>query len=129
MGTLDRWAGCMGSWVVAASLALVAIADFGWFCIWLALAVVVATGVGPWLVWRPLIRFPSLPMRLRLNCILAVGVLLVGAALIAPGSESIVGPRDHGVYVATGFSIARWGSTSIADPGLQLLTGTIEPGH
>src|SRR5262249_7688576 len=32
-----------------------------------------------------------------------------------------------GVYVATGFAIAHWGSTSIPDSGLQLLTETMDP--
>jgi hypothetical protein len=122
---VERWAAFLGTFLATASLGLVLLADFGWFRTWLALVVVAGAAIVAAAVWRPSIRVrwaaPST------NALLASAVLFVGAALIAPGSENIAGSRDQAVYVATGFAIARGGSTIIHDPTLRLLAQTEDP--
>lgn len=121
---IDRWAAWLGCTVATSSLALVALADFGWFHGGRALgAVALAAVVATWL-WRPRVRW--LGRRAPHQSVLAVAILAIGAALIAPGSENLVGPRDPAVYVATGFAIARGGSTTIHDAALRLLAETVD---
>ncbi len=102
------------------------LADFGMFGVWSALVVLTACVLGSAIVWRPaLIRARGLSPAAPI----AVALLGISALLIAPGSENVVGSRDPAVYVATAFSIARWGNTTIHDPALLLLAETVDPGQ
>lgn len=123
-GALDRWAACLGTFLSLASLGLVALADFGWFQGWLALAVIGLAAATAAALWRPPLQWRLRPSA---HAFAGIGALTVAAALIAPGSENIAGPRDPAVYVATGFAIARGGSTLIHDPVLELLARTADP--
>ncbi len=76
-------------------------------------------------MWRPAIGWR--PARPSGGALVAATLLVVGFVLLAPGSENFVGPRDPGVYVATGLAIARSGGTVIHDPALQLLAATVDP--
>ncbi|HZT05800.1 MAG TPA: hypothetical protein VFC51_02130 [Chloroflexota bacterium] len=122
---LDRWAAWLGATVSGASLTLVLVADFGWFGPLLAGAAVSIVAVATALWWRP----PIDPRGFRPghDAAIAAAILAVGCALIAPGSENIVGPRDPAVYVATGFAISRWGGTTIHDPALAELASGLRP--
>src|SRR6266540_2568941 len=122
---LSRWAATLGTTIAASSLGLVALADSGWFRAWLALPVVLGATAGAALVWRPPVRIHfGRPGPAALLCVL---VLAVGAALIAPGSENIAGPRDQAVYLATGFAIASGGSTILHDPVLERVVSALGP--
>lgn len=124
--SLDGWAACLGTAVAGSSLALVALADLGWFRPWFAAAAILLAVALSLAVWRPLA--PWAP-RSSWAATFAAGILLGAAVLIAPGSENIAGPRDPGVYVATAFAIARGGGTLEEDRGLLLLRETIDAGE
>ena len=115
---LDRWAAFLGTTLTLASLGLVALADFGWLRPWLALLAVILAALCATALWRPPLRLRPTP---SVSALLAIAILAVGAALVAPGSENIAGPRDQAVYVATGFALASGGSTIVHDAALRLL--------
>ncbi len=122
---LDRWAAWLGTTVAGASLGLVALADFGWFRGWLGLVVVGLAALLAVRWWHPPV--PPRLSRPTPSALLAIVILGIGTALIAPGSENIAGPRDQAVYVATGFAIADGGSTTVADPALRELAEQLDP--
>ncbi len=124
---LDRWAAWFGTTVAAGSIGLVALADLGWFRAWVGLATVGLAALIAFGWWRPPLR-PLVPRPLP-SALLALVILIVGAALIAPGSENVAGPRDQAVYLATGFAIAAGGSTTVHDGALRELAEHIDPAY
>ncbi len=131
IGGLDRWAAWLGSTVAAASLGLVALADFGWFRASLAIGVIALVALLAAIWWHPPLRWPSNRHAFRpsISSLITLAILAIGIGLIAPGSENIAGPRDQAVYVATGFAIADGGSTTIFDPALRLLVQQVQPDY
>ena len=123
---IDHWAAFLGTALTLASLGLVGLADFGWFRLDFAIVAVIGAVVAAAVLWRP-------PLSLRMapspHALVAAAILAVGAVLIAPGSENLAGPRDQAVYLATGFAIARGGSTIIDDAPLRRLSEIVPPGQ
>ena len=137
---IEACAAAAGTALAAATLGLSLLADIGWFRLPLVLAVVAASLLPAFQLWRPALRLPQgsggggVPPTStgaddrrvsRLGVGTGVAILVVGALLVAPGSEHIVGPRDPGVYAATAFALGEHGALIYRDPPVALVAETV----